>query len=155
MRWNDWLILTTIGALLGGAYFRFRPPQRITLSQPGADGTYHDTYYVVAHVHYLGLLTLLVVLIGAAYVLVLRRSTRRVAVWGAVAICVFGLGTAFMIAPQVFTPRSGMPRRYGDYADAVEWWNAISATGAALATAALFILLVLTVRALIQPRRSR
>ncbi|ABD54166.1 cytochrome c oxidase subunit I [Jannaschia sp. CCS1] len=155
MRWYDWLILTTIGALLGGAYFRFWPSQRIALSQPGADGTYHDTYYVVAHIHYLGLLALLVVAVGTAYVLLLRRSVPRIAVSGAVAICMLCLGTAFMVAPQAVLPGGGMPRRYTDYADAVERWQMLSAIGASLAIAALVTLLVLTIRALLLRRRSK
>ncbi len=111
------------------------------------DTVYQDTYYVVAHFHFLmglfGLFTLLAALVTWAQ--------PRLPGWmipGLAAPLVIGQIATF--APQFLLGRQGMPRRYIDYPDAFALWNLISSIGALV----MFLALI-TMLALIWVRRTR
>lgn len=154
MRWHDWLVLITSGALIWGAVSAFGV-SHITLSQQGADGAYHDTYYVIAHGHYVLTAISIGLLAVVLHVALIRRSTPFMAASGAIAFCVFALGISLMIAPQMFLGSGDMPRRYIDYPDAFARWQMLSTLGGSLAFAALVTLLSLSLRAWVHRRRSR
>lgn len=144
MKLHDWIVALTIGALFGGAFFLRRPVLRsITLSQPGGDGAYHDTFYIVTHFHFLAIGLGICALGLALYLAVIRRAGGAIAAAGAVAFCVALLGFVMSFVPHRILGRADMPRRYVDYPDAFEHWQSVSATGAALAVAALATMLIL------------
>lgn len=154
MRWHDWLLVLTSGALLGGAVFAFGV-NRLSLSQQGADRIYHDTYYVIAHGHYILAAVSLGVLAVTLHFALLRKSTPRIAAFGAIALCVLALGTALMLAPQMFLGAGGMPRRYIDYADVVARWQLLARIGGSLVLMAIVALFSLSLRAWLLRRRDR
>ena len=134
------LFLFTVGGVTG-----------IVLSQAGVDRAYHDTYYVVAHFHYVMSLGAVFTIFAAVYYWMGKMTGRQYPeVWGKVHFWMMFIGANLTFFPQHFLGRQGMPRRYIDYPEAFAYWNEISSYGAFLSGASflLFIgIVVYTLRA--------
>ena len=134
------LFLFTVGGVTG-----------VVLSQPGIDRAYQDTYYVVAHFHYVMSLGAVFTIFAAVYYWMGKMTGRQYPeVWGKVHFWMMFIGANITFFPQHFLGRQGMPRRYVDYPEAFAYWNEISSYGAFLTGASflLFIgIMVYTVRA--------
>jgi cytochrome c oxidase subunit 1 len=112
----------------------------------GADVHLHDTYFVVAHFHY--------IMVGAmvsAYFAGLHywwpKITGRMypEVWGQIAAALIFIGFNMTFFPQYILGYEGMPRRYATYAPEFQVLNVISSCGAiALAVAYLMPMVYLT-----------
>ncbi|MGR3493925.1 cytochrome c oxidase subunit I [Citreimonas sp.] len=119
------LFLFTVGGVTG-----------IVLSQAGVDRYYHDTYYVVAHFHYVMSLGAVFAIFAGIYFYLPKMSGRMYPEWaGKVHFWAFFIGANLTFFPQHFLGRQGMPRRYIDYPDAFAMWNAWSSWGAFLSFA--------------------
>ncbi|MGR3717366.1 MAG: cytochrome c oxidase subunit I [Thermohalobaculum sp.] len=134
------LFLFTVGGVTG-----------VVLSQPGIDRAYQDTYYVVAHFHYVMSLGAVFTIFAAIYYWMGKMTGRQYPeVWGKVHFWMMFIGANITFFPQHFLGRQGMPRRYVDYPEAFAYWNEISSYGAFLTGSSflLFIgIMVYTVRA--------
>jgi len=116
------LFLFTVGGVTG-----------IVLAQAGIDRTYHDTYYVVAHFHYvMSLGAVFGIFCGIYYWLGKMSGRQYPEFWGKVQFWMFFIGANITFFPQHFLGRQGMPRRYIDYPEAFALWNEISTYGAAI-----------------------
>jgi len=114
------LFLFTVGGVTG-----------IILSQAPIDRAYHDTYYVVAHFHYVMSLGAVFCIFAGIYYWIGKMSGRQYPEWaGKVHFFVFFIGANLTFFPQHFLGRQGMPRRYIDYPEAFAYWNHISSIGA-------------------------
>jgi cytochrome c oxidase subunit 1 len=119
------LFLFTVGGVTG-----------VVLSQPGLDRAYHDTYYVVAHFHYVMSLGAAFAIFAGVYFWIGKMSGRQYPEWaGKLHFWMFFVGTNLTFFPQHFLGRQGMPRRYIDYPEAFAYWNYISSWGAFLSFA--------------------
>ena len=119
------LFLFTVGGVTG-----------IVLSQAGVDRYYHDTYYVVAHFHYVMSLGAVFCIFAGIYFYLPKMTGRMYPEWaGKLHFWAMFIGANITFFPQHFLGRQGMPRRYIDYPEAFAYWNAWSSWGAFLSFA--------------------
>ena len=109
----------------------------VVLSNGGMDVALHDTYYVVAHFHYVLSLGAVFALFCGFYYWIGKMSGRQYPEWmGQLHFWMTFIGVNMLFFPQHFLGLAGMPRRYPDYPDAFAFWNEISSYGAYLSGAA-------------------
>jgi len=132
MMWAfGFLFLFTVGGVTG-----------IVLSQAPLDRTYHDTYYVVAHFHYVMSLGAAFALFAGIYFWIGKMSGRQYPEWaGKTHFWMMFIGTNLTFFPQHFLGRQGMPRRYIDYPEAFAYWNYFSSIGAFISFASFVFFL--------------
>ena len=134
------LFLFTVGGVTG-----------VVLSQAPVDRVYHDTYYVVAHFHYVMSLGAVFAIFAGVYFWIGKMSGRQYPEWaGKLHFWMMFIGANLTFFPQHFLGRQGMPRRYIDYPEAYAYWNFISSMGAFLSFASFLFfigIVVYTLRA--------
>ncbi|NOR62199.1 MAG: cytochrome c oxidase subunit I [Rhodobacteraceae bacterium] len=114
------LFLFTVGGVTG-----------VVLSQAALDRAYHDTYYVVAHFHYVMSLGAIFCIFAGIYYWFAKMSGRQYPEWaGQVHFYTMFIGANLTFFPQHFLGRNGMPRRYLDYPEQFATWNQLSSIGA-------------------------
>jgi cytochrome c oxidase subunit 1 len=119
------LFLFTVGGVTG-----------IVLSQAAVDRYYHDTYYVVAHFHYVMSLGAVFAIFAGIYFYLPKMTGRMYPEWaGKLHFWTMFIGANLTFFPQHFLGRQGMPRRYIDYPEAFSYWNTWSSYGAFLSFA--------------------
>ncbi len=125
------LFLFTVGGVTG-----------IILSQAGVDRAYHDTYYVVAHFHYVMSLGAVFGIFAGIYYWIGKMSGRQYPEWaGKLHFWMMFIGANITFFPQHFLGRQGMPRRYIDYPEQFSLWNEVSSWGAFLSGFSLLFFL--------------
>ncbi|MBC6442814.1 MAG: cytochrome c oxidase subunit I [Rhodobacteraceae bacterium] len=114
------IFLFTVGGVTG-----------IVLAQAGVDRAYHDTYYVVAHFHYVMSLGAVFCIFAGVYYWIGKMSGRQYPEWaGKLHFWSMFIGANITFFPQHFLGRQGMPRRYIDYPEQFALWNYVSSIGA-------------------------
>lgn len=112
----------------------------VVLSQAGVDRAYHDTYYVVAHFHYVMSLGAVFAIFAGIYFYFGKMTGRHYPERAAqLHFWLFFIGANVTFFPQHFLGRQGMPRRYIDYPEAFAYWNKISSYGAFLSFASFLL----------------
>jgi cytochrome c oxidase subunit I len=138
------LFLFTLGGVTG-----------IVLSQAGVDRVYHDTYYVVAHFHYVMSLGAVFGIFAGIYFYFPKMTGKMLPEWaGKLHFWTMFIGANVTFFPQHFLGRQGMPRRYIDYPDAFAYWNYISSIGAFIAFASFLFFIVVLFATLFFARRT-
>jgi cytochrome c oxidase subunit 1 len=123
------LFLFTVGGLTG-----------VVLSNSGINSVMHDTYYVVAHFHYVLSMGAVFGIFAAWYFWISKMvGLQYPEVLGQMHFWLFFIGVNVTFFPMHFLGLAGMPRRIPDYPDAFAGWNAIASFGSYLsAVSALF-----------------
>jgi cytochrome c oxidase subunit 1 len=129
------IFLFTVGGVTG-----------VVLANAGMDVALHDTYYVVAHFHYVLSLGAVFAIFAGWYYWIGKMSGRQYPEWaGQLHFYATFIGVNLLFFPQHFLGLQGMPRRIPDYPDAFEGWNTISSYGAYTAGAATVFFMVVAV----------
>jgi len=130
------IFLFTVGGLTG-----------VILSNSGINAIMHDTYYVVAHFHYvLSMGAVFAIFSGWYYWIAKMTGLQYPEILGQIHFWLFFFGVNVTFFPMHFLGLAGMPRRIPDYADAFSFWNAIASFGSYIsAISAIFFFYIVYV----------
>jgi len=138
------IFLFTVGGVTG-----------VVLANAGMDIAMHDTYYVVAHFHYVLSLGAVFAIFAAYYYWHDKMTGRVFPEWaGQTHFWLTFIGVNLTFFPQHFLGLAGMPRRYIDYPDVFAGWNYVSSIGAYIAGAASVFFLYMAVHSILFGKKS-
>ncbi len=119
----------------------------VTLANAGMDTAFHDTYFVVAHFHYVMAVAAIFAMFGGFYYWIGKMSGRQYnETLAKVQFWVFFVGVNVLFFPQHFSGMAGMPRRIPDYPDAYAGWNYVSSIGSLITMFGTFLFLYIAIR---------
>jgi cytochrome c oxidase subunit I len=119
----------------------------VVLANSSVDVALHDTYYVIAHFHYvLSLGAVFAIFAGFYYWIGKMSGHQYPETLGKIHFWITFVGVNLTFFPQHFLGVQGMPRRVPDYPDAFTAWNAVSTIGAYIAFAGTLFFLVVVWR---------
>ena len=136
------IFLFTVGGVTG-----------VVLANAAIDYSLHDTYYVVAHFHYvLSLGAVFAIFAGFYYWFEKMFGVKYNEFLGATHFWIMFVGVNIIFFPQHFLGLQGMPRRYIDYPDAFTFWNHVSSVGYVITIVGVLVFLVMLVEAFVRRR---
>src|ERR1700686_2659202 len=137
------IFLFTIGGVTG-----------VVLASAGVDYALHNTYYVVAHFHYVLSLGAVFSLFAGFYYWIGKMSGRQYnETFGQIHFWTTFIGVNLCFFRQHFLGLAGMPRRIPDYPDAFAGWNFVSSIGAFISYASTLFFIFIVFHTFLAGRR--
>ena len=130
------IFLFTVGGVTG-----------VVLANAGVDVALHNTYYVIAHFHYVLSLGAVFAIFAGFYYWIGKMSGRQYPeTLGKIHFWLTFIGVNLTFFPMHFLGLAGMPRRIPDYPDAFHGWNYVSSIGAYISIASMVFFLFVVLR---------
>ena len=144
MLWTvGFIVLFTLGGLTG-----------IILANAGIDMALHDTYYVVAHFHYVLSMGAVFAIFGGFYYWIGKiTGLQYPETLGQIHFWITFVGVNLTFFPMHFLGIAGMPRRIPDYPDAYSDFNAIASFGSQLSVVGALVFAFLVFYTLVHGKR--
>jgi len=117
----------------------------VIMANSGLDIAIHDTYYIVAHFHYVLSMGAVFGIFAGFYYWIGKITGRQYPeILGQIHFWLFFIGVNLTFFPMHFLGLAGMPRRIPDFPDAYSGWNAVSSLGSYISffSAILFFYIV-------------
>ncbi|HEX2580788.1 MAG TPA: cytochrome c oxidase subunit I [Dongiaceae bacterium] len=137
------IVLFTVGGVTG-----------VVLANASVDIAMHDTYYVIAHFHYVLSMGAIFAIFAGYYYWIGKISGRAHPEWaGKLHFWTTFLGVNLTFFPMHFLGLAGMPRRYPDYPDAFAPWNEIASYGSYITAASTVFFVIMALYTLFAGKR--
>ena len=138
------IFLFTVGGVTG-----------VVLSNAAVDYSFQDTYYVVAHFHYVLSLGAVFSIFGGYYYWFEKMyGIKYNGFLGGLHFWLMFIGVNVIFFPQHFLGMQGMPRRYIDYPEGFHFWNLVSSWGYVITIFGVLVFLVMLVEAFVRRRKG-
>jgi cytochrome c oxidase subunit 1 len=138
------IFLFTVGGVTG-----------VVLANGGIDDNLHDTYYVVAHFHYVLSMGAVFALFAGFYYWFPKMSGKMHSEFLAhLHFWVFFVGVNIIFFPMHFLGMNGMPRRYPDYTPAFTYWNDVATVGYWIMAGSMLIFFANLIYAFVAGRKA-
>ena len=137
------IFLFTVGGVTG-----------VVLANAGVDIALHNTYYVVAHFHYVLSLGAVFAIFAGFYYWIGKMSGRQYnETFGQIHFWTTFIGVNLTFFPMHFLGLAGMPRRIGDYPDAFAGWNMVASIGSYISSASTLFFVFIVFHTLFAGKR--
>ena len=138
------IFLFTVGGVTG-----------VMLANAGVDRALHNTYYVVAHFHYVLSLGAVFAIFAGWYYWFPKMSGYAYSEFiGKLHFWLTFIGANILFFPQHFLGLAGMPRHYADYPDAYAGWNKVSSIGAYITTLGTVVFFIGLIMAFVRKQKA-
>ena len=137
------VLLFTIGGVTG-----------IVMANASVDHAIHNTYYIVAHFHYVLSLGSVFGIFAGFYYWIGKMSGRQYKeTFGKIHFWTTFIGVNLTFFPMHFLGLAGMPRRISDYPDAFAGWNFVSSIGSYITFASTVFFVFVALHTLLAGKR--